>query len=591
MHCGGLELSGRDLGFEAKLLEELLAPPEASLDEWLAHTTLNEFLSAFFAVAQPYVHMFEAILHFFRSAGATRGRQDWCIAYEGLEVLGLEHFKTLLATWQSIRGKVAVPSLDFKGAWTLREILIRRGPERKQDLAVYSQKPRLPEWLTGWISHYDGGEFLPLPRDQLESDLPKDLHVVLPFLCTVASRLSKSGLSRTRLIAAWKERSNKAPEHDALNLFTMAWIESDYYLRNRLHELYAARDLPSNELRQIGTELENFLTQYPTRYLEAEVSTSQFEEVLRLPVWQQRHELYAVWIASEIINSLPQHTIKLHHDGGRLEFAFRETLLATILTTTPLTSIYTERRSKLSPDVKSMTRKVGVQPDYSFWRYGSNDQKNCVLAIECKHYRESAGSRFRDVMSDYALSLPNAHVCLVNHGPIANVLKSIPDAWVLRCSTLGDLTTENTQAREKLITLIRNIIGPPSLVLNPVAQSCAQGDCVVVLDISPSMRPFLDAPTSSSQLLKLIRDTRAAALITIDEQIRDVLETTPAAVATALTRRGRGTWLAPSLTSLCALYPRAIVVTDEDGTQTLQGMKYTPIISMAAGVGAWDVHR
>lgn len=591
VRCGGLELTGRDAGFEAKLLAELVAPPDSSLDEVLTRTRLDEFLSAFFSVAQPYVRMFEAILRFFESAGATRGRQDWCIAFEGLEQLGLEHFKALLATWQSIRGKVAIPALNFEGAWTIRKILIGRRPERTLDLSVYSQQPRWPEWLVRWISRYDAGEFLPLPRDRLESDLPKELHVIFPFLCAFAFRLSKSGLSRNQLKAAWAASSRRAPAHDALNLFTLAWIESDFYLRNRLKEIYAAKDLTPTELQRIGKELQDFIDQHPTRYLEADVSMSQFEEVLRLPVWQQRHELYAVWVATEIVDSLQQHTVKLHHDGGRLEFAFRETLLATILTATPLTSIYAERRSPLSPDAKSTTRKEGIQPDYGVWRNGPKDARNCILAIECKHYLESAGSRFREVLSDYALSLPNAHVCLVNHGPIGDVLQSLPDHLLSRCSTFEHLMTENIEARQKLATLVRDIIGPPLLVVNPIAQASAQGDCVVVLDISPSMRPFLDTPTSAPQLLKLIQDTGATALMTIDEQIRDVLEPTQSAVENAVTRRGSGTLLAPALASLIALYKRAVVVTDEDGVNTLQGLGYTLIASLAAGVEVLDIHR
>jgi hypothetical protein len=465
------------------------------------------------------------------------------------------------------------------------------GAEVSEDLAAGFRQPRWPEWLVSWISRYDAEEFLPLPRDRLESDLPKELHVILPFLCAVAFRLFKSGLSRNQLKAVWATHHQQKLEHDALNLVTLAWIESDYYLHSLLRELYTARDLTSAELQRIGAELEDLVARYPTRYLDAEVSMSQFEEVLRLPVWQQRHELYAVWVATEVVDGLQQHTIKLHHDGGRLEFAFRETLLATVLTATPLTSIYTERRSSLSPEAQSTTRKEGIQPDYGVWRDGPKDARNCILAIECKHYLETAGGRFIEVLSDYALSLPKAHVCLVNHGPIGNVLQSLPDHLRKRCSTFEHLMTENTEARAKLATLVRHIIGPPAFVVNPAAQAFAQGDCVVVLDISPSMKPFLDAPTSAPQLLKLIKDTGAAALMTIDEQIRDVLEPTQSAVENAVTRQGSGTRLAPALASLIALYKRAIVVTDEDGIKTLQGLEYTPIASPAPGVEVLDIHR
>lgn len=36
----------------------------------------------------------------------------------------------------------------------------------------------------------------------------------------------------------------------------------------------------------------------------------------------KRHELYAVWIATEIVQATEGHRCTIHHDNGRIEFAF-----------------------------------------------------------------------------------------------------------------------------------------------------------------------------------------------------------------------------------------------------------------------------
>jgi hypothetical protein len=86
---GGLELSGRDDGFEEEL-KNRLAPSAGSLRDALSMATTDDLVRAFFDVMQPFVAMFRAILDFFEKAGAAEGREQWNIMVDDVD-LRLDH--------------------------------------------------------------------------------------------------------------------------------------------------------------------------------------------------------------------------------------------------------------------------------------------------------------------------------------------------------------------------------------------------------------------------------------------------------------------------------------------------------------------
>lgn len=577
VECGGLDLKDRDDGFEERLLV-CLQSDATSLKEALRHASLEVFLRAFFEAAGPYVRMFEAILRYFESAGATRGRQDWCLAFEGGAELGLDHFRTQLAQWHAIKGTTEVPAFDVSGAGQIRQILFTKGTGSGGDITIYSHKPDLPAWLEAWMRAYLHGDFRPLPRAALETDLPREFHPIIPFISAVAYRLAESGQPRDRLMQAWDRRRQPWSSGDALDPGSLAHLENDYYLRYRLHELYVGRTFDATEREAIGYAFGALVAGYPSRYLDIEVSLPQLEELLRLPLWQERNQLYAVWIATEVAGALDEHLVRLHHDHGRLEFGFKETALASVLSAVPPVTVYGERRSPLSPAAESSTRTEGVQPDYGVWKSGQSDVAACLLAVECKHYKQSAGRKFTEVLSDYALSLPNAKVYLVNYGPIGDVCAPLSQFLKSRCVTLRDLTPDNQQARSRLQKAVREAVGPPARALIDAGERSTAGGCVLILDISPSMTELLGS-TAAAPLFELVKESGALGLVTADEQPRNFRDATEQGVEAALREHGSGTRLSPAVQALAPFYQRIIVVTDDEGIQTLAGVPFVAMQS------------
>src|SRR5262245_52516598 len=114
---GGLELRGRDEGFEEEL-QNRLAPSAGSLEEALLSATTDDLVRAFFDVLQPFVAMFRAILEFFEKAGAAEGRAQWNIIVDDVDV-SLDHFRRFLNELNSVRCEVEVSAVDLDGGWAI----------------------------------------------------------------------------------------------------------------------------------------------------------------------------------------------------------------------------------------------------------------------------------------------------------------------------------------------------------------------------------------------------------------------------------------------------------------------------------------
>ncbi|HEY4368739.1 MAG TPA: hypothetical protein VGN07_16010 [Steroidobacteraceae bacterium] len=564
VNLGGLELTGRDADFEADLLAHL-RPTETSLDSVLRQVSIDQFLQAFFATARPYVQMFEEILRFFQAAGATQGRQHWRLRLDQDTDLALDHFREQLGQWQSIKGRALLPALDVQGAWLIWHRLPHQG-SRALNSSASSPNP-LPEWIENWLKAYDAQQRLPLPAEQLKGALPAELQAIVPFVSAVAdleARLSYEGMKRILRDRGY-HHGVVLVEEAALSA-----LESDYWLGQTLKGLFEATHLPTVDRQGIEQDLKDLISSVPTCSVEMDVTVPILEDIVRLPIWQKRHELYAVWVATLIVSALGEHDLKLHHDNGRIEFAFRETLLASVLTSNPPVQLISERRSPLSKEASSTSRSKGAQPDYGIWVANNSTPDDCVLVVECKHYQQSAGGRFSEVLSDYALSLPRARVVLVSHGPIANPEDALSLRIRGRCASIGRLTADNSAAREVLEHHVRECVGPRAIA-QPPAGARIWATQAMAVDISPSMRPFLGQARLREKLVQLVATRDVGIIVTIDKQIVRLFPPTPDGIDAARNSQGNDTELSAPVRLLTDCYESVLVVTDRDGYDTLAG--------------------
>ena len=73
---------------------------------------------------------------------------------------------------------------------------------------------------------------------------------------------------------------------------------------------------PAAERERFGAELAARYGRMGRRLVNADVEVADLEKLLSLPAWQKRHELYGVWVATEMLASVEDHEIDHPPHGG-----------------------------------------------------------------------------------------------------------------------------------------------------------------------------------------------------------------------------------------------------------------------------------
>jgi hypothetical protein len=331
----------------------------------------------------------------------------------------------------------------------------------------------------------------------------------------------------------------------------------------------------------IDVQLKGAFAALPRRRVQVHATLAQLESILSLPVWKKRHELYSVWIATEIVAALHGHDCELHHEGGMIEFAFRQTLVATVHTSDPVTQLISERRVPLEHP-RGEGRIANVQPDYGLWQSPIKGTETCGVVIEVKHYKKAAPRRFQDVLEDYARAFQSARIVLVNHGPMRSVTDELPRQVRDRCTAIERLTVSNAEGRSKLAQIVRAYVGEPAF---PAVVSIAvPSDAAIAIDVSSSMLQRF-GQSELTELFGAYSPSDPIALI--DDQLVDMVEIheLPQRLASL---QGGGTNLAGPIHDLLTTSDNVIVITDDEGAQQLQGRE---LRRMPSGIVVVHVER
>jgi hypothetical protein len=90
-------------------------------------------------------------------------------------------------------------------------------------------------------------------------------------------------------------------------------------------------------------------------------------DLLSLPQWKHRHELYAVWLASKVVQESGPESAEFEVVDNCLPFSFRPSRLALIRSLDPPLDLWLEVRSPLEKPV-GKGRKHNVQPDMVIYK-------------------------------------------------------------------------------------------------------------------------------------------------------------------------------------------------------------------------------
>ncbi|PYF98331.1 hypothetical protein SAMN05216184_11275 [Georgenia satyanarayanai] len=219
-------------------------------------------------------------------------------------------------------------------------------------------------------------------------------------------------------------------------------------------------------------------------------------DVLSLPLWGRRHELYSAWILTQLDAALPGR-LTIEVVDGAIRFPFAPTRLATLEVagddggSRPV-DLWSEFRSP-ADDLAGSGRKHAVQPDYQFRvADAGSDARGALLAVEVKQYLRSVLRNPGLALRDYALALPSAQVVLVAHGPLSpRVTTLTPHPAADRVAAFPHVRPTLPSRYAPFRTAVASCLPAPPLPPPPPAPPQSQGSETTA---PVAAQPFVAAP-------------------------------------------------------------------------------------------------
>jgi hypothetical protein len=475
----GRGMAGYDVPFEGQLNDILFPTKKASLEANLRSTPVppEEFFAAFFAALQPFSMIVSDVLKFFKTADAKYGDRNLKVVFnfsKGAELkLDLEHFRDL----QQYLRRVIRPI--GRWAWSSAELFNinqqfhngLKNPRRQQvrDGAVrdWDKKHGLPHWLD--------------PPPIQRSGVPR-----MDALLDRCDRLLRDYVNACRSLAPDRPRFVQAFQDAQITLNERGDVASPEAIAEaeRIVSIFLPEsDYWEHQFAQAATLASEFILSQPQqdRSLAAEkfidpvnkaidvidrggtvlqTWEKDYRDILNLPIWRRRHELYAVWVGSQIASAIGEFECVFHVEDGVLRFPFSGAQLATVRSHDKETYMFwTELRSRLP--ARSATGRKAIQPDYRILRMPFDPVRGTVLVVECKQYRRSSMRNFSAALNDYATGCPNARVLLVNNGPIAaSVMSAVKNRLKPRAMVVQNFRPDQPESLTAFRAVVWRSVSP-----------------------------------------------------------------------------------------------------------------------------------
>lgn len=322
----------------------------------------------------------------------------------------------------------------------------------------YFDLHRIPSWILRqpirpaaavlpWLAQYERDEWPrtvpPVPRsghaalDDALRELWKRWRAVHRVTLAAVNAPSAAVPHLRRL----RETGEDAQEPIAA-LVTLLEADGAWLSRTLSGAYAAAMDSDASQAQELASALTECLAELPLP--PAPDATRALEELLALPLWGVRHELYSAWTLTQIIDAAGARPIRLHADAdGALRIGATTKRIATIGGRDGDVGVWAEVRSRMRGE--SPVRDNWIRPDWLLAPAGANpvtDVDETSLVVECKQYKHADTRGFAYAADDYARTHSNALVILADCGPVtpAAVLAKVDQAVRPRIAVIGRAT-------------------------------------------------------------------------------------------------------------------------------------------------------
>jgi len=494
----------------------------------------EKFIGAFFKVLQPYAQMINDLCVFFSDHKVKKTNESLKIVFDFGNVseqldFNLENFRSILLNYTKVRKKVTF--YQIPNIWNLHEIF---GPHSYVDKVNIGDKK-----ATTWLESYREGKiskpeltFKPTGYKGLDLQLQRVLDLWADFVNTCRTYTENVNELWGKLFQAKKEQKDigkRSDEYENAANLTLEWsinnlqAESDHWSATMIELFYRRLQSLSKMLgadkddnaADLEESLQNYFESLPKNEKEYDDVVEELTELLNLPVWKKRYELFSTWIFSVMDQALENHKRKVHDLDGVLVLSFSKTLLMSVESETGPFELWAENRTQLT-NPTGHGRKGGIQPDYTIYRPTVGNPADCIACVEVKQYRKASVKNFRNALNDYARGLPKAKIFLVNYGPAPVSLKlDHPD----RSSYYGGIQPSTASLTTFKTALLASLPQPMALSKEEVLQRDLKDLSIETLyiDVSGSMDNDIFKEYIRACITDLLKRKQVNKMIAFDE--------------------------------------------------------------------------
>lgn len=416
----------------------------------------DELIQAFFTAVAPFAEMKKDILAMLADAGAHGSGDALAIQFNfdnpAAVPLRLDQFRSQMELVSERLIERPTFPLTPDLLWRMIGIRIDRWGATRY------------EAVDRWIERYDDGSGRkePVPSEILADNGERFPHLkrALTVINRVIAHLATTAAGEPIADAAGASAEATPIEVGWYNIRHDHWPRAAVlWLEERIFEAGYLSDSVGDRVRE---ELDALIP--PDAPLEQVLETHRrLEDILDLPVWKLRSEVYAVWLGSQIYQAATARgwQVRFHLVDGRLDFAFRGVHLATLIhPRAPDVLFWWTELTSPAPTIVSRFRKQAIKPDYRIQKAPLSEGQNDVLILEAKQHLASKKGEFSSALNDYAKTCPMAQVILANYGPVAASVSAAVDPAVRgRTLARAGVRPLNDDARTALHAAIGAAIG------------------------------------------------------------------------------------------------------------------------------------
>lgn len=510
---GGVHTKSYDKDIVLALVRELRLDEHQSLHSQLKNVSPTSFLIALLSALQPWSQMVSDVLHLFERHGVKSNNAELLVEFdfeaEGLGKLSFDasHFKRAGEAFQQLLSSLHTVSTSDLAMFGLNRALHRElaeaygiksnNPNVTHDVAKIdgvtyrSNNPPSSPDARHWFGYRHGVDVVkheywpfvdPVPfppwrsGDPLSSALRPVSEVISSLTMRVTAYSSWEALSvaRRKLAHDPAVNSDERASIDEWSTCRLLAAQYDRMSLSLLHTLWLLYDLApqDTEARMAFAEKVSQCVAKSCTFIDRLEPVRALEQLLALPLWQLRHQLYSVWLVTVVEKAVTPHAaFCLKTTDGILRFSFTETMIASISVMSEELELVAEMRTAAPDGIKlqGKSRVSSVQPDYIIRDRHSRAVK---YVLEAKQYRVGAKGNFKRALHDYAAVHDRAFVAIANYGSMPRgmqaSIKSLAEKAgtatdypvVDRCEAIGDVRPGG-KGLKPLTEHIARILPPP----------------------------------------------------------------------------------------------------------------------------------